>query len=789
MKFSLNMAQYYSNVDLKSIPRAEILQRIGAQLGAVEDTHDWQPKYQGVVVARVVSCIKHPDADKLSLCMIDDGGIVENVERNEDGMVQVVCGAPNVREGLLVAWIPPGVAVPSTFDHDPFVLEARELRGKTSNGMIASANELDISDDHAGILEIAEEDHESGVKVGQAFYELYGLDDFVVTCENKMFTHRPDCFGNLGIARELAGISGLKFESPEWYLNDSLISQTDSNFETNINLTVDNPIPNLVSRFTVVSMSGVENNKSPIWVQSYLKRIGIKSISAVVDVTNYIMHLTGQPIHAFDYDKLLKLSDNSTIFPRMALQGEKINLLGGKTIELTEKDIVIANDNQAIALAGVMGGSDTEVDSNTKNIIIECANFDMYSIRRTSMRHGLFTEAVTRFNKGQSPLQNDKVLAFAIKLMSETTSAKLSSVVYDLVSFDKSSDNLNRVNTTIEFINSRLGSNLSTIDAAKLLTNVEFQVEINENNLLVTAPFWRMDIMIPEDIVEEVGRLYGYDKLPVEMPLRSSRPSKVDTATKFKQKLTGKLANLGANQVLTYSFVHGDLLRNTGTDPEKWAYHLRNALSPDLQYYRTSLMPSLLAKVHANLKAQAGIEENAFALFEIGKAHVKGEMEANEPTLPKQMKRLAFVYAADAKTTKVNNTSAYYSAKLYLDKITDNQVTYVPLDTNEYPITAPYQKGRSAIVIVNDQILGVVGEFNQKARKSLKLPEYCAGFELDMELLMNNLKVKKYIPLSIFPSVTQDVTLEVSETTTWFELKNLVNAELSVILSRYNFAL
>ncbi len=780
MKFSLNMAQKFSNVNLKDIPREEILKRIGAQLGAVEDTHDWQAKYAGIIVAKVVSCIKHPDADKLSLCMLDDAGVVENVDRDENGLVQVVCGAPNVREGLLVGWLPPGVAVPNSVDKEPFILEARELRGKISNGMIASASELDISDDHDGILEISEQDNENGVRIGQPITELYGLDDFVIDCENKMFTHRPDCFGNLGIARELAGINGLSFESPDWYKTSILVDKITENENQDIKLTVDNPIPNLVSRFSVIAVSDIDNKKSPIWLQSYLKRVGIKSINSVVDVTNYVMHLTGQPLHAFDYDKLLKLSDNPTIFPRMASEGEKINLLGGKTIELTQSDIVIATDKQAVALAGVMGGADTEVDDNTKNIVIECANFDMYTIRRTSMRHGLFTEAVTRFNKGQSPLQNDKVLAFAVDLMTNLTGARQSSVFYDLVSFDKSADNLNKVSVNINFINSRLGSSLGIDETKNMLSSVEFDVQVDSDNLLITAPFWRMDIMIPEDIVEEVGRLYGYDKLPVIMPVRSSRPPKIDRSINFKRKITNTLSRLGANQVLTYSFVHGDLMRSTGTDPQNWAYHLRNALSPDLQYYRTSLIPSLLNKIHPNLKAQAGLNENKFALFEIGKAHVKGEMEESEPNLPKQMNRLAFVYAADAKSIKNAKSSAYYATKLYLDEITGGKAQYIPLENNDYPITATYQKGRSAIVMLNDQYVGVIGEFNSKAKKSLKLPDFCAGFEVDLDILMNYLTPRKYEPISTFPSVMQDVTLEVSEQTTWFQLKNLVNAELSV---------
>jgi phenylalanyl-tRNA synthetase beta chain len=785
MKFSLDMANRFSNVDLKGIPHDELLIRIGTQLGAIEDTTDWSKKYTGIVTAKVVSCEKHPNADKLSLCLIDDGGVTGNVERNESGHVQVVCGANNVSAGILVAWIPPGATVPSTFNDDAFVLESRDLRGKISNGMIASPKELDISDEHEGILIIDEKEAGREIKPGEKFSSLYGLDDFVVDCENKMFTHRPDCFGNLGIAREIAGIFDEKFESPGWYIENPIFNEVND-----IELNVVNEIVELVPRFSVVVIDKVKYGNSPIWMQSYLKRVGIKPINNIVDVTNYIMHLTGQPLHAFDYDKLLSVSNNPSLLPRFAKKGEKLTVLGGKTLELSEEDLVISTDKEAVALAGVMGGADTEIDKNTKTIVIECANFDMYSVRRTSMRHGLFTDAVTRFNKGQSPLQNDRVMKFAIQSMQEYAGGQQASKFYDLHSFDLNSDNLNHVSTKINFINSRLGTNLSSGDIKILLENVEFVVSLQGDDLIITVPFWRMDISIPEDIVEEVGRLYGFDKLKVELPKRSTKPSPKNELREFNNVLRNKLSGHGANEVLTYSFVHGKLLENTNINPEKWAYHLRNALSPDLQYYRPSLMPSLLNKVNMNIRAQSGDSENVFALYEIGKAHIKENYEENETTLPKQMRRLSFVVAADNKTSANLANSAYFTAKKYLELITNSQVTYQPLDTTNYPITAPYQKERSAIITMGDELqpIGVIGEFQSSVSKSLKLPNFCAGFELDIDLLKLLVVHKKYKPLSQFPSSTQDITYEISENKSWVELSQLIDAELAVAKAELGYS-
>ncbi|MCA9348411.1 phenylalanine--tRNA ligase subunit beta, partial [Candidatus Saccharibacteria bacterium] len=421
MKISLNWIQDESNVDIKGLGIDEILRRIGSQLGAVEDVEDISVRYQGIVIAEVVSCEKHPNADRLNVCKLNDNGLTQDIERDENGLVQVVCGAPNVRAGLKVAWLPPGSTVPSSIPDDPFVLGVRELRGVMSNGMIASPHELAISDYHSGILELDDE-----AEVGRDFAEFYGLNDTVIDLENKMFTHRPDCFGILGVARELAGITGQKFQSPSWYQG------VESNFDVPLS---DLPLEakcetDLVSRFTARVVEGVTVGSSAVRVQSMLTRVGVKPINNIVDLTNYYMYLTAQPTHAFDYDKVKALSSgHPTIFPRMAVQGEKLTLLGGKEITLDQGDIVIATDRQPIALAGIMGGADTEVDENTKNIIVECATFDMYSIRRSSMRHGLFTDASNRFNKGQSPYQNLRVLHKLTNDIAIQTGTKLGEVI------------------------------------------------------------------------------------------------------------------------------------------------------------------------------------------------------------------------------------------------------------------------------------------------------------------------------------------------------------------------
>lgn len=779
MKVSLKWAQQYSNVELLAPGRDKLLELIGAQLGAIDEVDDTGPRYDGIVVARVVECLKHDNADKLSICKVDDGGKVESVERDSSGYIQVVCGAPNVHADMLAAWIPPGVTVPSSLGKDPFVLESREIRGQKSNGMLASLQELGISEDHSGILEIKKEDvGENLAKPGTDFKLLYNLDDIIVDIENKMFTHRPDCFGILGVAREIAGIQQQGFKSPDWYLNTP---QFESKNDLPLEVKVEDQ--KLVPRFMAIAAKDVKVGPSPVWMQAGLARVGIRAINNVVDITNFVMYLTGQPLHAYDYDKLKNASSGTPqLVARQAKGKEKLNLLGGKEMDFEAPTILIATDMQPVGVGGVMGGADTEVDETTKNIVLECANFDMYSIRRTAMKYGLFTDAVTRFNKGQSRLQNDKVLAYAMQLVADIAGGQQASNVYDVHGDLPQS---NQVTTTGDFINARLGSSHSAEDMAKLLRNVEFQVEVNGDELKVTVPFWRTDIEIPEDIVEEVGRLFGYDKLAQDLPRRSIKPAQPEDLMATKSELRNILKATGANEILSYTFVHGDLLARVGQDKEH-AYQLSNAISPDLQYYRLSLIPSLLDKVNANIKQGY----NEFALFEINPVHAKGFVDKDK--LPIEDQRLALVFAADDKTVKAKyHGAAYYQAKQYLVEllaelgITSLKFEHAAVHSNpELPISqaaiAPFEKQRSAIVKTKDgQFIGELGEFRSSVCKNLKLPNFVAGFELDVEQL-NKLraKTKAYTPIPRFPKVEQDITLKVPTKVAFGDLQDFLEGQL-----------
>ena len=777
MKVDLNITKWFLDFDLPSVD--ELVKKVGAQLGAVEEVINIGEKYKEIFIVKVESCQKHPDADKLSICLIDDGGKAKGVNRDSKGLVQVVCGAPNVHEGMLAVWLPPGTTVPSTIGKDPLVLESRELRGSVSNGMLASPKELDIGDSHSGLLEI-----ENDIKPGSDFAEAFGRkDDFVIDIENKMFTHRPDCFGFMGVARELAGIYQKPFKGLEWYVQNPEFPKPEAD---RLELTLTNELPDLVPRFTMAILSDVHVGASPLWLQDGLSRLGQKSINNIVDYTNWYMLETGQPLHAYDYDKVKKLSgDQATIVVRNPKPGEKIKLLNGKEIEPRAEAIMIATDKQLIGVGGVMGGTDTEVDENTKNIILECANFDMYSIRRTSMAHGLFTDAVTRFTKGQSPLQNLAVLGRITKEIREHDGGKIASPIIDNnhvgTSVLERGSMYEPVKVSADFINVRLGLELPVAEMKKLLENVEFKVEVNGGELTVIAPFWRTDIELREDVVEEIGRLYGYDHLPLTLPKRDLLPAPRDALLELKSKIRIRLAKAGANEVLTYSFVHGDLLEKVGQDKSQ-AFQISNALSPDLQYYRLSLTPSLLEKIHPNIKA--GYDR--FAIFEIGK--VQSATELDETGLPKDFGRVALVFAANKKAAQDAGTGApYFQARELATHLLNlsNRLNFVRLsevNTGPHKLFAemlkPYDPSRSAVIYQGERILGVVGEYRASIRRSLKLPNSCAGFELFLSAFAAQ-KDGSYNPLPRFPKVMQDITLKVPADLAYQELYDFVSGELA----------
>ena len=752
MIISVNWLKKYTDIDV-SID--ELTALIGSRLVEIEEVIDLGKKYEGVIIAKVVECAPLEGSDHLNLTKIDDGGVAKDVERDENGLVQVVCGAPNVRAGLTVAWLPPNSVVPETFgDAEPFVLGARKLRGAMSNGMLASAKELDLWEDHTGIIELEDER-----TPGESFASAYELNDYLLDIENKSLTHRPDAFGIIGFAREVAGIMGKAFKTPERMTLDGVAWPEKAGDFPTPKITIDNP--EFSSRYQAVVLTNVDSKIpfSPLETQTYLARIGVRPHSAVVDVTNYMMMISGQPLHAFDYDKLKAVNNGEIdIHVRGGREGEKLVLLDDREIELSTNDIVIANGETAVALAGAMGGRDTEIDENTTTVLLESASFNLYNLRNTQMRHGIFSEAITRFTKGQPAELTTPVLAGAVDLLHLAAGADLASDVGDAYPVKQE---FPKVYAMAEHMNAALGSNFTTDDIVRTLQNVEFDVSVNDKGLIVAVPpYWRADIHISEDLDEEVGRLNGFDSITPTLPKRDFTAVSPDDFDQFRAKVRKTLARAGANEVLTYSFVHGDVLKKAGQNIDN-AYRIVNSISPDLQYYRLTLTPNLLGLAHPN--AKAGYDD--FALFELNKTHSK-VFGTDEDGLPKEVDLLALVVRR-----KVANGSTYYSARKLLDYLGESLglvFSYTPIEVDPgYDESAPFDYKRSAMVYAGETYIGIVGEYKATVGKAFKLPEGIAGFELDPRALLRAAEAAGtgYAPLSRYPSTERDVCYQVTAET------------------------
>jgi len=761
MIISLNWLKKYVDIDM-SIDDISTL--IGERLVEIESVEYIGDKYRDVIVAKVIECSPLEGTDHLNVVMIDDGGAVKGIDRDSQGFVQVVCGAPNVSVGALVAWLPPKATVPETYgDAEPFVLETKSLRGVLSNGMLASAKELDLYDDHSGILLLDKE-----VQPGDSFRDSYELDDYLFDIENKSLTHRPDAFGIIGFAREIAGIQGKQFTTPAWL--DEVVKLTTESKGPAPTVVIDNEA--LSDRFQAVILENISGSAySPVEMQTYLARSGVRPVNATVDIANMVMLLTGQPSHTYDYDKVLAIAaGQDAIHVRLAREDEKLTLLDGKEINLDKDDIVIAAGDTAVGLAGVMGGASTSIDTSTKRVLLEVATFDLYRIRSTQMRHGIFSEAVTRFTKGiPSPL-GGPALAEIVRLFEQYTGARVMSGVADEYPGIK---NPIVIDVDIQRVNDILGTQLMREDITMLLENVGFTVKLNDLKAEVSVPYWREDIHIVEDIIEEIGRLIGFGTINVTLPSRYMTAVKPAPMSILQSTIRKALARAGANEVLTYSFVHEDVITRAGQDPKN-SYKIVNSISPDLQRYRQSLTPSLLGLVHPNIKAGY----DTFGIFEINKVHgVSAGL--NSEGVPVESQRVAAIFVSN------DTASPFYVAKRYVEYIANIlglSLSYANLEGDD-PMYAPFEPKRSAIIFDDSgSAVGVVGEYRKAVRTSGKIAENVAGFELDAEALLlatQNTKIVSYRPLSRYPATHRDICFQVPLATPYATIVNTVYDTLS----------
>lgn len=729
----------------------DIVDIINTHIGNVEYFYDITKEYKDIVVGEVVEKKDHPDADKLGVYKIFTG---------DETRIQVVAGDKTLDIGDKVAYIKPGATVPiSLYEDEPFVIKAVKLRGVDSNGMLGSEKELNLGPNHEGVMRLPVD-----AIPGTPFADYYNLNDFAINIENKALTNRGDLFGMVGMTRELSAITGAKFESPAWYKNQKKSFKPEKNC---LQLEVVNDAEALCPRYTAVAMDSITNGESPVWLKSALIRLDIKPTNIIVDITNYVSALFGQPLHAFDYDKIINNnpaeSPKATINIRMARDNEKILGLDSKIHDLNDRIMVIADSINPIAIAGVMGGSDTSVDKNTKRIIFESANFDKNSIRRTAMALGLSTDATTKFKHALDTEICIPALLKAVELVKDITGGKVASEIVDIYTqpYEPKLVTLN-----LERLNKKIGVNLQRADIEKILLALEYEIKSKEKGFItVIVPSWRRDVTIEEDIYEDIVRIYGYDKIDIRLPRKNIAPLKEDKIFDLKKDIRKTLSTLGANEILTYTFVSESNFKRSNLSLDL-AFVVKNALSPELKFMRTSLLQSILPKCKENI--QRGFTE--FGLFEINIPHIKGYLDAD--SLPKEEWHLSSIFNKE----KVENSgSSYYWGKQYIEKILNQkECNYIliadsleqDLPEDIKTISPMFDANVSAICFLDKVAIGVVGELKRSIREEYKLSEYSCAIDINLNRVLElDIKREMYVEVPIYPTFSIDFTFETTKST------------------------
>lgn len=706
----------------------------GSKVEGVENAGD---SLQKVVTGKVLTCVDHPDSDHLHICTVDAGTGEE---------LQIVCGAPNVKPGIIVPVALDGSCLPGDIK-----IKKGKLRGVESCGMLCSHDELGISvadlgyEPEYGILILPDE-----TPIGIEIKDYFGLNEDVV--EFEITSNRPDCFSVIGLARETAATFKRPFnlKMPEFSENNENINDT---------LSVEVLNPDKCMRYCAKMVKNVKIGPSPKWLVSRLRACGVRSINNIVDITNYIMLEYGQPMHAFD---LRDLAQNKIIV-RDAKDGEIIKTLDEQERKLCSDDLVISDGEKAVAVAGVMGGFNSEVKDDTTTVIFESATFDASSVRLTAQRIGLRTESSSRFEKGLDTNNALPAIERACELVQMLDCGEIVGGTIDIIGTQKKQ----KIHTLRpDKINAFLGTDLSTDEMIGYLKALEFTVD--ENNMTVIAPTFRPDIEAEADIAEEIARFYGYDKIPVTALSGNATRGRLTPLQSARNKISSLLTAQGLNEICTYTFTGPaifDKLLIPDNSELRNCVTITNPLGEDTSIMRTTSVASMLSALSYNYNHQ-----NASAkLFEIATIYIptqKGQLP-NEPEII---------------TLGMYGNVDFFDLKGVCEALFKNMnisnVSYVA-DT-ENPT---YHPGRCAKVLISDEVIGTIGEIHPDVLKNFDIEEKAYVAEISLEKVFNAINDDiKFKPLPKFPSVTRDIAMLVDKTTPVGDIEKVIKKASGALL-------
>ena len=758
--------------DIDSLSNDFLANKLTNSLAEVEGVALLGDKLERIVSGEIKSIKKHPDSEKLSVCIVNIG--------SEE--LQIVCGASNVAENAKVAVCLPEGSVYNPQTGERVHISATKIKGISSNGMLCSEKELSIGDDHSQIL-ILPENYEVGLDLDDTF------KDTVFEIENKSLTHRGDCFSHLGVAREIAAICDIEFNE---LTTENIIPQTEA-LPLEVEIDADN-----CNRFTVVTIKGVKVAPSPLWLKLALRSIGQRSINNIVDITNYLMHDSGQPLHTYDYRKI---RDNKLIV-RNARAGEKISAIDHKSYVLSDGNLLITDNDKVQNIAGIIGSEGSAVGEGTTDIILEAANFNPQNILATTRSLGIRSEAGVRNSKGVDLALTRNIITKAVELILDIAGGDVASEILDVINnpaealtvkLDLLSVNrIAGVNVPLEDIViylERLGilvKNRSALSLVSAQINVPMVAELD-------IPSWRKDLNTPQDIAEEVIRIFGYDQILPRLPLR---PTGANPATQFQKtyRRVGEiLLRLGYDEVINYSFIskrHEDIFNLK----RRQLLEVKNALSPELNYFRNSLIPGIVETFYKNIKLASSRD-----IFEIGRIIDNYSYTAEQ--IPLQPFTLAMLsgYTITGKDLPADSALKLDEFKgvvesllhaLALQQIEIEFKTYGEQDRLALSgLVHPY---RAASIMIKNKNIGVVAEIDPRVTQKLGTEStHIFVCELNLELLaelLNTVEIE-FKPISNLPAVARDISLWISPKLELGSLESFIRSQAAVISDSGEFEL
>jgi phenylalanyl-tRNA synthetase beta chain len=736
MKVSLQWLKQYVDVRL---PPAELAQKLTM---AGTEVNGWQViggDWENIVVGQIVAIAPHPNADRLTLPTVDLGTEQQTV----------VCGAPNLQVGDKVVFAYVGARLIDGHSGKVINLESAKIRGVASSGMVCSEKELGISDSHEGIMVLPTE-----APVGMPLAEFMG--DVVFDLD--ITPNRPDCLSVIGIAREVAALTGQEVHLPD-------IGYDETGVPIDQQIAVEIIAPDLCPRYSASLITGVKIAPSPHWLQQRVLSGGMRPINNVVDITNFVMLEYGEPLHAFDYNQIR----GQKIIVRRAEEAEILVTLDGVKRPLSRDMLVIADSERAVAVAGVMGGADSEMTDQTTDIVLEAANFNPASIYHTGSTLGLPSEARMRFERGISPELTIPALRRATQLIIELASGQAAKGIVDTYPGKQVPKPI--LLSTGE-VKRQLGVNFSIKQIKEALTSLGFdcQPAKSASGVKATAPYWRSDISLVEDLVEEVARVIGYDQIPITMPSGEVPQQNPAPIIAFKQEVRRDLAGFGFQEVITYSLTSLELLNRLLPEPhplELEPLRVVRPMSTEQEYLRPSLRANLLAALEANRRHWGG----GIRLFELGRVY---QRRPND--LPDEPEMLCAVMAGprfDESWHGGDEPVDFFDAKGVVERLLGQLGVDIDFRPGDDESLHP---AKQAVIVIGDKKLGVVGELHHKVVEAFDLTEKVYLLEINLtELLPFTLEHKLFQSISRFPAVVRDIALVVDSGVTHRQVLDIIN--------------